>query len=310
MAETNKGPASTAFASYGELFLGIIAVLVFAVLWYFGFGALTKIAFFAEYPHAIKYLQYGAFVWAFVAVAGGAGNFFEIRSALRARNANAKVADALDRIKDTTPVAEISTQTVADSLKGTKVDDAQLARLVEQRKQILLIDDDYFREELRTLIVDYLQPLPRNAKRLLNRFRINLLIAHSRGLLTSEPKVSAQQIGKWLVLMERWPQLGRALSTVRQKMKVLEEQSDIPPEKPKIAEPAAQPASPPSSAPQAAPPDPFMQTVKLLAEPYLGDEDLRKFIHSDPSLAIVLPRLVHYGSDRPMATVTWTQSRT
>jgi hypothetical protein len=288
---------------------GLLGLVIFGALWFFAVRFVGHFEVFQGYPRVVKAIQYlGPALFIPVALFALIGAFIDIRSAARARDASAKVADALNKIEDRTTVAEISTQTVAQSLKDPKadikVDDAQLARLVEQRKQQLLIDDDYFREELRTLIVDYLQPLPRNAKRLLNRFRVNLLISHSRGLLTSEPKVTAQQIGKWLVLMERWPQLGRSLSAVPEKMKVLEDQSAISSEEPKIVEePAPQPASSPASAPQAAPPDAFMRTVKLLAEPYLGDEDLRKFIRSAPSLAAVLPRLVHYGSDAPMATV-------
>jgi hypothetical protein len=192
------------------------------------------------------------------------------------RNAGAQVDAAFERLKDGTPgkdVATISNMDVAVSAKeaGVKTDEEHIARLVEQKKQQLLIDDEYFRRELSLLIVDYLQPLPRNAKRVLNRFRVNLLIAHGRGLFTSDPKVTTQEIGKWLVLGERWPQLARALATSPRMMDRLERTSDR---------------------------KAFGQLVVTLAPFYEGDDELQTFIQSKPQLADVLSRLVHYGTEQ------------
>lgn len=255
-----------------------------ATTWYFLIGLLLRVEFLKDYSHSIKIAQYGGAIFMLgIGLLGTAGWLLQLRAATRARKAREKVDEEFDKIRGRTPgrnVAEISTQDVAASLRGTKVDDDQLVRLVEQRKQQLLIDDEYFRDELSSLIVDYLQPVPRNAKRFLNRFRVNLLIANSRGLLTSDPKVTAQQIGKWLVLTERWPQLGRSLSAAPEKMKILEEQSVVP-------------GLPQSLTPQQ---DPFMESIKTLAPFYVGDEDLRKFINSVPSLAMVVLRLAHYGT--------------
>lgn len=243
-----------------------------------------------NHPVIINLVRYGGAIFILAPTAFAAFSLFvEGREAALARKAREKVDQVLDKIMDQAPgknVAEISTRDVAASLKGTKVDDDQLVRLVEQRKQKLLIDDEYFRKELSSLIVDFLQPLPRNAKRFLNRFRVNLLIAHSRGLLTSDPKVSAQQIGKWLVLLERWPQLGRSLSAAPEKMQILEKQS-------------ASPGPSHSPAPQL---DPFMESIKILAPFYVGDEDLRKFINSVPPLAMAVLRLAHYGTVHPMTS--------
>lgn len=144
-------------------------------------------------------------------------------NARKAGKAGKRVAEAFDVLKRQTPgrsIAAISTQNLATPLKAIGVTDDQLARLVEQQKQQRLIDDGRFSAELSTLIADYLQPLPRNAERFLNRFRVILLIAYGRGLLTSDPKVTAQQIGKRLVLLERRPQLGRSLAIAPEKMKI------------------------------------------------------------------------------------------
>ena len=206
----------------------------------------------------------------------------EARRAAEARRASAHIDEALERFQDRTGgnLAGVSLEDVVKSVKentNTKVGAEQLTRLVEQRKQKRLVDDQWFQAEVSSLIVDYLQPLPRNAKRVLNRFRVNMLIAERRGLFTSEPKVMPRDIGKWLVLGERWPLLRRSLSAVPETMRQLERDSR------------------PVAAPPPGAPDPFMDSIKVLAPFYVGDEDLRTFIRSEPQLAKILPRLVHYG---------------
>ena len=237
------------------------------------------------YVSVIKYVLTGV-ILVFGALGVGA-NFFDVLKAARARKVSDQVAVALNQIKQSPGqnIAEVPTEKVAakvaEAAKDAKIDKEQLVRLVEQHKQQFLIDDEYFQRELSSLIVTFLQPLPRNAKRLLNRFRVNLLIAHSRGLLTSQPKVTTQQIGKWLVLMERWPQLGRSLSATPAKLQVLEQH-----------------AAPPVLANQdSSASDEFTDLIEILAPPYVDDEDLRKFIHSEPALAAVAQRLAHYGAD-------------
>jgi hypothetical protein len=285
MPESKRSPEPTARNPVGQLLSQFFSVVIVSGILYYLLSFFGKTYFLSDFPNIAKTGQYGIPILFFgFGTWGAVTNFVGAFTAAQARQANQKVAEALNQIKAQTPdknVSEISTQDVAASLKDTKVNNEQLTRLVEQGKQQLLIDDEYFREELSSLIVDYLQPLPRNAKRLLNRFRVNLLIAHSRGLLTSEPKVTAQQIGKWLVLLERWPQLGRSLSATPAKMKILEDESNNP-------------AASQSDDPQL---DLFMESIKALVPPYSGDEDLRRFIHSKPNLAIVAQRLIHLGAD-------------
>jgi hypothetical protein len=42
-----------------------------------------------------------------------------------------------------------------------------------------------------------------------------------------------------------------------------------------------------------------MESIKMLAPPYFGDEDLRTFIKSAPALAIIAQRLVHCKAAEP-----------
>ena len=221
----------------------------------------------------------GGIVYAIVTVVRGG---IESRRSAAAQRASAHIDEELQMFQDRAggSLAGVSPDDVVKSVKektNTKVDGEQLARLVEQRKQKRLVDDQWFQGEVSRLIVDYLQPLPRNAKRVLNRFRVTMLIAERRGLFTSEPKVKPRDIGKWLVLGERWPLLRRSLSAVPEAMRQLERDS-LPP------------------GPLPGQPDPFMDAIKLLAPFYVGDEDLRTFVRSEPRLAGILPRLVHYGA--------------
>jgi hypothetical protein len=290
MASPLRGNTPSLWKPFKELGYRILSVLFLSGAVYLSIGLLLGIEFLKSYGHAISVFRF----WIVVVLMGlgGLGTVLQVFGQFRAINTSEKVAAAIGDIKDKIPgksISEITSEDVAASIKGAKVGKKTLDQLVEQHKQQLLIDDDYFREELGSLIVDYLQPLPRNVKRLLNRFRVNLLIAHGRGLFTTEPKVTTQQLGKWLVLMERWPQLGRALSAAPGRMRTLEETSEYPaPTQSRVGQQV----------------DLFMNLVQILAPFYVGDEDLRKFIHSEPSLATVVARLAHFGTDEAMASDT------
>lgn len=277
-AQRNQPPVRGALvdassALFGATFLGAMAYYLVGLL-----HNINAVNNFSVLSAMVTALQVIASVAA--AVAGGYDMFGDLRRKAAARRATQLVAEAVEKVKEETPgksAAELpSAKQIAQSVQGARVSPEHVEQLAEQERQKLLIDEVFFRKELSVLIVDYLQPLPRNAKRVVNRFRVNLLIAQRRGLMTSEPKVSAKQIGKWLVLGERWPQLGRSLATTPERMKRLEAQ----------AKERRQPTR-----------DPFTLAIKSLAAPYVGDGDLRRFIRSDPSLAIVLSRLVHYGAD-------------
>lgn len=278
-------------AALGEISSLVLGATFISVVWFFGVAQLRRIDALQD-SMVVTILQLvGPAVMVFGTVFG---TVEELRKAAQARKATTNVADALDDFQRRFPgvnIADIPADELAAKLETGKVNREQIVRLVEQRKQQLLIDDEYFRRELSYLIVDYLQPLPRNAKRVLNRFRVNLLIAHGRGMFTSHPRVTTQQIGKWLVLGERWPQLARSLSAAPDAIESLEQHAARPAPAPVVAAAMAAVAggTPPAW-------DPFMDEIGRLAHFYLGDEDLRKFIQSKPSLTGVLARLVHYGT--------------
>jgi len=267
-----------------SLFIGLT---LFGAAWYATLAALRSIV---PWPGIAQFL--GLIQWlgvALLALIGAWGVRDEFRKT-QSRRATHQVAEALHRIQAESggDVTRISSERVAASVKVTNVSDEQVRRLVDQRKQQLLIDDEAFRAEVSGLIVEYLQPLPRNAKRILNRFRVNLLIADRRRLFTTDPKITRQQIGKWLVLGERWPQMRRVLAANPSYMLRLEA----------TAEDAA---------------DGFMKVIQELAPPYDGDQDLRNLVRASPPLASILPRLLYYGADTPPAergTAPTSASRT
>jgi len=252
----------------------IVGGFIVGAFWYYFVGLLHNVDVLKGWSNAITWTQKVGMV--VIVVGGMIGNLLERRDALAARKADEKVAEAVKTLQDGSPgrsVADISMEELSRVVGNTKVSKEHLERLFEQRKDRVLIDDAYFDPELIKLLVEYLQPLPRNAKRLMNRFRVNLLVAHKRGLLTTDPKVTPQQIGKWLVMSERWPQLSRSLSAAPDKMTTLEAASAAP----------------------------VTASLKSLAPAYAKDEDLHRFLRSNPPLAGVLTRLVNFGGDQASA---------
>jgi hypothetical protein len=59
-------------------------------------------------------------------------------------------------------------------------------------------------------IVTHLAPLPRAAKRLVNRLRFVLHVSQRKALLGT--CLRPEEIGKWSVLVERWPSLAWAIN--------------------------------------------------------------------------------------------------
>jgi hypothetical protein len=176
-------------------------------------------------------------------------------------------------------VVSVSTEDVAAAVNQSKISNTRLTRLIEQRRQKLLLDKKTLRPELDYLI-DNWHPLPRDVKRGLNRFFLSYLVAYNRDLLTTEPIVTGHQLAKWLVLTDTWPQLGRSLTGTPQEIEALERHA----------------AMEPSGLER----DGFKDRLHTLAPLYVDDSDLRRFIASEPRLAAVLPRLVYYGAAQPV----------
>jgi len=149
----------------------------------------------------------------------------------------------------------------------------QADRLILERVQNYLENESELQREAEEEVMDFLPPLPRNAKRLLNRLRFLLFVAYARRMFGGEPDLNVKHIAKWAVLSERWPELAQVLSESPEEMKELEGRSKEPAE--------------------------FYNRVKELAALYQDDVDLLFFVRSGVRLGNVLSRLVHFDRAEP-----------
>ena len=83
--------------------------------------------------------------------------------------------------------------------------------LVRERLQHYLEDESELQREAEDEVMRYLDPVPRHAKRLINRLRLLLFVAHERKMFGGRPALSPRHIGNWAVLCERWPELAQAV---------------------------------------------------------------------------------------------------
>jgi hypothetical protein len=112
---------------------------------------------------------------------------------------------------------------VTDKLKNFP-DSLMLEALLRERIQLHLSDDSELMREAQAEVMNYVEPYPRHAKRLLNRLRLLIFIAHERGMFGGDPYLSPRHIGKWAVLCERWPELAQSLSSKPELMVRLEQE--------------------------------------------------------------------------------------
>lgn len=101
---------------------------------------------------------------------------------------------------------------------------AEQEKLVEYQVRRHLTEKSALFTEAESEVLRYLPPLPRNAKRMLNRLRVLLVIAHEREMFDDSSQLTARHIGKWAVLRERWPELAQALAVRPEEMAELEGQ--------------------------------------------------------------------------------------
>lgn len=99
--------------------------------------------------------------------------------------------------------------------------------LVNHRAQRYLTNSSSLRQQAYEELSALPPPLPQAAKRALDLLRVLLTVAVRRGMLGGQPKLTAQHLAKWAVLMSRWPELGAALRAAPEEMAALEAASDI-----------------------------------------------------------------------------------
>jgi hypothetical protein len=111
-------------------------------------------------------------------------------------------------------------------------------------------------------VEEYLQRypprFPRGAKRMLNHARLQTKIARERGMFGGSPELTAEHLGKWIVLNERWPEFAVAVATRHHEIGT---ESDL---------------------------------VDLYGETVSENRELRKLLDDRPELAGVLERLIFF----------------
>jgi hypothetical protein len=281
MSEPQPEPAAD--APLRALVQASVSSVVLGALFYLVLGYALQLESLKTLPY-VEWVRIGLAV--FAALFSFVINFRDFRERVRARARTARVDEALKKTAgegDAGAVVSVSASDVATQV-GSNAEDQELAQLIEQRRQRLLVDQKTLTPEL-TYLVNHWHPLPRDVKRGLNRFYVTYLVAYNRGLLSGEDPVSGLQLAKWLVLSERWPQLGRALAVWPKRMKGLEEEA----------------------AGLGDGIDTYKTSLASLAPLSVDDANLRTFLQSEPPLAPVLERLVEYGTVQPVQKTGQTE---
>jgi len=110
--------------------------------------------------------------------------------------------------------------------------EVNVSLLDEQVNRFLVNETDILRKAYDEAF-EYLPPLPRHAKRLLNQLRLLLHVAIERDMFSRSSALLPEHIGRWVVLRERWPDLAQALMEQRISIGTLESchiVSDLPSE--------------------------------------------------------------------------------
>jgi hypothetical protein len=154
-----------------------------------------------------------------------------------------QVADAQQQLEDISRAAgrvavRVAAQAAAAMAVGpigrtlvTAVLEEVLARRAEDRVEQDITDDSPQRRAGEAEILKFLadDDVPRRAKRMVNQLRLLLLVAAKREMLGGVPPLKAAHLGKWVVLWERWPELGRAIRATPSIMTLLEDTAERDP---------------------------------------------------------------------------------
>ncbi len=125
------------------------------------------------------------------------------------RTIDAKIDEELRAGKENLSDVE---ESVVDSLMSRTTTEIILEDLISERIQRRLSDESEVTRLMKDAgVMNYVQPLPRHAKRLLNRLRLLLYVAHERRMFGGDPPLKPEHLAKWAVLCERWPDLAEGL---------------------------------------------------------------------------------------------------
>jgi hypothetical protein len=95
--------------------------------------------------------------------------------------------------------------------------------LVRKEVRSYLTDEADELRRVEKVIREHPPELPRSAKRMLNQARLLTRIARDRSLFDGSPSIVPEQLGKWVVLSERWPTVAHAVTQTPDLMNELEQ---------------------------------------------------------------------------------------
>jgi hypothetical protein len=122
---------------------------------------------------------------------------------------------------------ELKERMVASTRPGDK-------RLASHKVDKYFVDEGPQLKEVAAVIINHPPMLPRAAKRMLNHARLLTSIANERGMFGGDPPLEPAQLGKWIVLIERWPTVARRVAREPSLMARLEANAidSLPPDLP------------------------------------------------------------------------------
>jgi KAP family P-loop domain len=150
----------------------------------------------------------------------------------------------------------------------------------KDQKERFITDESPERKQGEEAILKFLahDDVPRRAKRMINHLRLLLLVAHKRDMIGGSPPLEAVHLGKWVVLLERWPELGRALRADPGVMALIEEAA--------------------SKDPRA-----LEDVLHTIVPEVASTADLAVFLQDETKLAGLVERLVYYRPARQTSEV-------
>jgi hypothetical protein len=122
--------------------------------------------------------------------------------------------------------------------------------------------------------------VPRRVKRTVNHLRLLLLVADKRHMFGGSPPLEAVHLAKWVVLLERWPELGRALRADPHVIAPIEDAAD--------------------KNPQA-----MQDLLHRIAPEVTASADLAAFLRDETRLADLVERLIYYLPSQPPRKSLW-----
>jgi hypothetical protein len=146
-----------------------------------------------------------------VAVATGVVGLIGIIVTFWTANRRRSAAQRIDKEIATQAAASGNLESVYAQVLKSDAGRTGGADLAYQRFERFITDDSELRRQAESEILKYLPDVPRSAKRLANHLRLLLVVATERDMFGGTPQLEAAHLGKWAVLLVRWPELGLAL---------------------------------------------------------------------------------------------------